>query len=186
MESIADLKRELNMAVANATAFYFRAHAAHWNIIGPGFTEYHDLFGEISDDVFGSIDPLAENIRKLGGIAPSSLTEVASTSTISSGAALRDARSLCADLIEKNKIVIDTLNDVFECATAVNQQAIANFAAERLDMHQKWQWQLTASLGEDVKDAATDTVVNGVDVSERKRVAPMTGAKSAYLRTVGS
>lgn len=186
MESTADLVRELNLAVANATAFYFRAHGAHWNIIGPGFAEYHDLFGEISDDVFGSIDPLAENLRKLGAVAPSTLSEIVATSTIAKGAPLRDARSLCADLVEKNRIVIDSLNDVFECASAINQQGIADYVAGRIDMHQKWQWQLTASMGEDVKEVAVDPVVNGVDVSERKRGHLPSTAKSAYLRAMGS
>jgi len=184
MESQADLIRELNSAVANATALYFRAHAAHWNIIGPGFSEYHELFGEIYEDVFGSIDTWAENLRKLGAVAPSSLSEIVSTSTIAGGAPLRDARSLCEDLIQKNASVIDTLNDVFECSTEMNQQGIANFAAERIDMHQKWQWQLTASLGEDVKDAATDQIIGGVDVSEARRRTPMTGVKGAYLQRI--
>lgn len=182
MESQADLVRELNSAVANATALYFRAHAAHWNVIGPGFAEYHELFEEIYEDVFGSIDTWAENLRKLGAVAPSSLSEIVSTSVIAGGAPLRDARSLCGDLIEKNKTVIDTLNDVFECSNAMNQQGIANFAAERIDMHQKWQWQLTASLGEDVKDAAADEIVGGVDVSEGRRRTLVTGVKSAYLQ----
>jgi hypothetical protein len=33
----------------------------------------------------------------------------------------------------------------FDLAIKENQQGIANFLAERQDMHMKWKWQLTAS-----------------------------------------
>ena len=52
--------------LCNAIVFYFTAHRAHWNVTGPDFAEYHELFGDIYDDVYDAVDPLAENIRKLG------------------------------------------------------------------------------------------------------------------------
>jgi len=33
-------------------------------------------------------------------------------------------------------------------ATEQRQQALANFFAERMDMHQRWHWMLSASLKE--------------------------------------
>jgi len=41
----------------------------------------------------------------------------------------------------------------FSLATAMSEQGVANFLADRLDMHSKWQWQLRAIVGDAVADA---------------------------------
>lgn len=187
-DTTQNLVKDLNAALADVLAFYFRAHAAHWNVLGPNFNEYHDLFGSIASDVYGSVDDLAENIRKLGAVAPSSLNEIVAKTMISDGPVGRDPRALCNDLIENNKLVIDILVDVFECANALNQQGIANFVAGRIDMHQKWAWQLSSSIGIDIMDPSVDPLVNGVDPEDRKERSPRgvaaTGWKNTYAKTV--
>lgn len=119
---------------------YARAHESHWNVTGPDFAEYHDLFGDIYSDVYGSIDPIAENIRKLGSLAPSIQVPQADARNTEAGV-------LAAMLLEENDEVLMCLRATFDIATAAGQQGIANFLAERQDMHQKWAWQLRSSLG---------------------------------------
>lgn len=140
------LVNALNETLANAVVLYFSAHRAHWNVTGPDFSEYHGLFGEIYDDVYGSIDPLAENIRKLRAF-PINLGEMISLASISDDTKMNDARELASDLMMKNAGMVELLKDVFDVANEVNEQGIANFLAERIDMHQKWDWQLRSSLG---------------------------------------
>ena len=53
-------------------------------------------------------------------------------------------------LRDANDIVLEQLNEVFACATNTNQQGIANFVAGRIDQHQLWKWQLSASINEEV------------------------------------
>ena len=48
---------------------------------------------------------------------------------------------------ESNAIIIDDLKTAFPIATAANEEGVANFIAERIDVHQKWQWKIKASLG---------------------------------------
>jgi DNA-binding ferritin-like protein len=48
-------------------------------------------------------------------------------------------------LLKVNEGVLVTIGKAFASATKANEQGIANFLAEREDMHKKWQWQLTAS-----------------------------------------
>jgi DNA-binding ferritin-like protein len=57
-----------------------------------------------------------------------------------------DASAMVRDLLVANTIMLASLNDCFQCATAANCQAIANFIAGRLDMHEKWDWQLKSYL----------------------------------------
>jgi hypothetical protein len=57
-----------------------------------------------------------------------------------------EASELALDIYKKNVVMLAMLKDVFDMANAANEQGVANFVAERIDMHQKWQWQLSSSL----------------------------------------
>ena len=145
--TVRDVCDYLNVVLADVVTFYYRAHAAHWNVVGPDFAQYHDLFGHIYEDTYGSIDPLAENIRKCGGTPLSDIDAIMAARTIAPAPVNADARALAADLMMGNDLVIDCLNRAFEAAEEADEQGLANFLAERLDAHKGWRWQLAASLG---------------------------------------
>jgi DNA-binding ferritin-like protein len=48
-------------------------------------------------------------------------------------------------LLTINEGLIKSVNLAFKAANDANEQGIANFLAERDDMHKKWAWQLKAS-----------------------------------------
>jgi len=162
---LPDLNEELTELLADVVSFYFRAHGAHWNVKGADFSEYHKLFLKIYEDVYESIDPIAENLRKLGSIAPFTLGSFMALRTIDDAPAiLQDPIALANDLLAANDIILDELSDAFDCASAYNQQGVANFLAGRIDQHQFWKWQLTASLGQEVTQPSPDPVdAQGVD-----------------------
>ena len=165
MNEVPDLNEELTELLADVVSFYFRAHGAHWNVKGADFSEYHKLFLKIYEDVYESIDPIAENLRKLGSIAPFTLGSFMALRTIDDAPAiLQDPIALANDLLAANDIILDELSDAFDCASAYNQQGVANFLAGRIDQHQFWKWQLTASLGQEVTQPSPDPVdAQGVD-----------------------
>jgi DNA-binding ferritin-like protein len=47
--------------------------------------------------------------------------------------------------LKVNDGVLETLVKTFHDAIDADEQGIANFLAERIDMHEKWRWQLKAS-----------------------------------------
>ena len=49
---------------ANSLVLYSTSHGFHWNVEGALFTQYHAFFKEIYEDVFDSIDTIAEWQRK--------------------------------------------------------------------------------------------------------------------------
>jgi len=165
MNQVPDLNEELTELLADVVSFYFRAHGAHWNVRGSDFSEYHKLFLKIYEDVYESIDPIAENLRKLGSIAPFTLSSfLALRSLEDASTTLQDPIALASDLLSANDILLDELSDAFDCATSYNQQGVANFLAGRIDQHQFWKWQLTASLGQEVTQPSPDAVNDqGVD-----------------------
>ena len=165
MNQVPDLNEELTELLADVVSFYFRAHGAHWNVKGSDFSEYHKLFNEIYEDVYGSIDPIAENLRKLGSLAPFTLPSLIALRCLEDAPAImQDPMALALDLLAANDIVIDEISDAFDCATMYGQQGVANFLADRLDKHQFWKWQLTASLGQEVTQPSPDPVnAQGID-----------------------
>jgi starvation-inducible DNA-binding protein len=143
-----ELLDALRKNVANIAVFYHESHGFHWNLVGPDFQEYHALFETIYSDVYDSLDPMAENCRKAGGLAPYTLKEFLELTSLKESEIKKfDAKTLTKRLYTDNKDVITDLINLFILANEQNEQGIANFVAERIDMHQKWNWQLGASLG---------------------------------------
>lgn len=148
----APLVGALYTLLSEATAFYLKAHGAHWNVVGEDFAQYHELFEEIYEDVHASLDPIAESLRKLNSPAPAELKDLAGMVNDAPRAEDYEAESLAADLYAANEKLLENILVAFKAATDSNQQGIANFLAERQDMHQKWSWQLRASLAPEAEE----------------------------------
>ncbi len=72
----------INPLVADAFALYVKTKAFHWHLSGPHFRDYHLLFDEQADQIFATIDPLAERVRKLGGTTICSVGHIARLQTL--------------------------------------------------------------------------------------------------------
>lgn len=149
-QSTPELISALRRLLADVYAMSTATQGAHWNVNGTDFAQYHELFSEIYEDVSESIDPLAENILKIGGLAVASLSGMQAERTTTDPVESRDPRVLAAGLATMNDVILGRVIGAFAIANAANEQGIANFLAERDDMHKKWRWQLRASLGEPV------------------------------------
>ena len=139
------LTDELAELQADVTVLYFKAHGYHWNVEGEDFGQYHELFETIYEDIYSSIDPIAENIRKLGEYAPFKLDTLIKLTSLSDSKVDTNPKAMAKDLLKNNEQVVGKLKSVFDTANEANEQGIANFIAERIDLHQKWSWQLKAS-----------------------------------------
>ena len=145
----SDLMSALKKTLANAYVLYHTIHGFHWNLKGNDFYEYHKFFDEIVSDIYEHIDPIAENIVKLGGEAPFLMSELVNNANIKEiGLVSKDPIELARKFEEMNSQMIDELKNTFKVANSANEQGVANFIAERIDQHQKWDWFLKASLGE--------------------------------------
>ena len=143
-----DVAECLAECMSNGVVLYFKAHGHHWNVKGSDFTEFHKFFAMIAEDVYSSLDGTAENILKLdvGMNAPFRLIDFARMSSIEDIEVGNDAMAMCRDLLAANAVTHACLNDCFKAAVAADCQAIADFIAGRLGMHEKWDWQLKAHL----------------------------------------
>jgi starvation-inducible DNA-binding protein len=140
------LVEALKKLLGNEVVMYFKAHGHHWNVVGSDFSQFHDFFAEIYEDIYSAIDPTAEDIRKLGSPSPYRLVEFARSSDIQDAQVGQNAMAMCKDLYDANDTMLASLNMTFDIANQSNEQGIANFLSERIDMHKKWRWQLNAFL----------------------------------------
>jgi len=141
-----ELTTAIKVLLANATVMYYKAHQFHWNIEGIEFTQYHEFFGDLYTDVYESVDPIAELLRKLDEYAPVSLDELFKYKTLKEESQrVEKLEDIFTSLIAANQEVLDSLNKVFTIANTNKQQGVCNFIADRIDTHQKHAWFLRAS-----------------------------------------
>lgn len=141
-----ELKTRIKILLANVTVMYYKAHQFHWNVEGQDFVQYHEFFGDLYSDIYGSVDPIAELLRKLDEYAPVSLDELFKYKTIEEETTRAVLLSdMLVSLTKANDEVLNSLNKVCELAIQNKQQGIANFIADRIDTHQKHAWFLKAS-----------------------------------------
>jgi len=134
------------IAFASEFSFYLKAHNFHWNVTGPDFLEYHQLFGGIYEEVYGSIDDFAEKIRSLGTFVPASLSRFSMLSQIVDENQLPSKEGMVAELLQDNEKIIKILKMVYDRSEAAGEHGFSNFLAERMDAHRKHGWMLTASI----------------------------------------
>src|SRR5579859_1909927 len=72
----------LNPLIADAFALYVKTKNFHWHLSGSHFRDYHLLFDEQADQIFASIDLMAERVRRIGGTTIRSISHISQLQTI--------------------------------------------------------------------------------------------------------
>jgi starvation-inducible DNA-binding protein len=140
------LSDNLKVLLASVNSLSIKAQNFHWNVEGDNFPQYHDFFGNFYEEVYSSVDRVAEYIRTLDSYAPGSLTRYAELTIIEDQTKIPRPNLMFAELLSDNGKMIDLLNGCFVSAEEENKQGIANFIAERLDAHEKHSWMLRSIL----------------------------------------
>jgi len=140
------LAEDLKVLLASVNSLSIKVQYFHWNVEGDNFPQYHDFFGNLYEEIYSSVDKIAEYIRTLDTYAPGSLTRYAELTIIQDQLKVPRAELMFAELFEDNAKMIELLNHCFASASQENKQGIANFIAERLDAHEKHQWMIRSVL----------------------------------------
>ena len=141
-----ELRKALKIAFASEFSFYLKAHYFHWNVEGPDFRQYHDLFGDIYEEVYDSIDNFAENIRKTGGYTPGSFERFTMLSRIEDETEIPNHLEMAQILLDDSDKMANIFKLVFAIAEREGEHGLADFLAGRQDAHRKHSWMLRATL----------------------------------------
>mgnify|MGYP000580488141 CR=1 FL=1 len=141
------LSENLKILLATSYAFVIKAQNFHWNVEGINFPTYHAFFEVLYQDLYGAIDPLAEEIRTLDTYAPSGLNELYSNASISDSDIKGDnIKDMLEAALKDNTIVVDCLTTSLTLATRENKQGLVNFLADRIDAHKKHEWMIRSCI----------------------------------------
>lgn len=142
---MSDLGNSLKVALADTFVLMVKAQGFHWNVEGPNFKEYHELFGMIYEDMWSAVDPLAEKIRTLDEYAPGSLKRFSELTTLEEDVKIPTASVMMERLYAANEQAIQSVQAALEQAQLAKDEGIVNFLGERLESHTKFRWFLKAT-----------------------------------------
>lgn len=140
--------QELSKLLADSYTLYLKTHNYHWNVTGPMFSTLHLMFEEHYTELATAVDEIAERIRSLGHTAPGSYRAYASLSSIKEDenddppAATDMVRNLLGD----HEIVVSTARQTLTVAADAGDDASADLATQRLQLHEKTAWMLRSML----------------------------------------
>jgi starvation-inducible DNA-binding protein len=134
------------IAFASEFSFALKAQNFHWNVKGPMFLQFHQLFELIYNDAYGSVDTFAENLRKLGTFAPGSLSRFNMLSKVEDETDILPANAMVKELLMDSEKMIIILKKTYDASEAEGKHGFSNFLAERMDAHEKHNWMLRSTL----------------------------------------
>ena len=144
---------------ANLFLLFHKTWVYHWNVVGPDFHQYHTLFGEQYETMFGEIDRISEHLRYLNIRPVGTLTRIVEVSTIGEGTnivtfdengqkivtmgkPLSKGSEMIQQLLNDNQILIELLSEASEEAEIQKSNATSNILDDLMESHGKFVWML--------------------------------------------
>jgi starvation-inducible DNA-binding protein len=134
------------VVMADTFKFYLLAHNYHWNVEGPDFKQYHQLFSDIYEEVFEALDTIAEEIRAMGSHVPGSIGRFQELSRLDDEREQPDALTMVYRLSQQNELILRSIQEAYVEAEAAGNHGFSNLMAERQSAHKKHGWMLKATL----------------------------------------
>ncbi|PYI75141.1 MAG: DNA starvation/stationary phase protection protein [Verrucomicrobia bacterium] len=107
-----DIAAAMNAILADVFALYLKTKNFHWHMSGPHFRDYHLLLDEHADQLFAMTDPIAERIRKIGGLTLRSIGHISREQRIlDNDAEYVEPLDMLAELADDNKTLAARLRE---------------------------------------------------------------------------
>lgn len=130
--------------LADTYRLIFKTHAVHWNVEGPMFYAVHNLTEEQYNDMFKAADEIAERIRALGRLAPTTLSSIVANSVVQDDETPVSAGDMCEDLAADHERVARRLRTLISIAGDARDPVTEDMATARSAFHEKAAWMLRA------------------------------------------
>lgn len=138
--SVDDIVKILNPLIADAFSLYVKTKSFHWHVYGPHFNDYHKLFDKQAEQIFGSIDTLAERVRKLGRVTITGIKDILDLTRIEDCEELEDAEYMIKELLEDNKDVAISMRSAIDICEENGDKPTANILQSLLDETERRIW----------------------------------------------
>ncbi|MEZ5856429.1 MAG: DNA starvation/stationary phase protection protein [Hyphomicrobiaceae bacterium] len=137
----AKIAQVINILVADAFSLYFKTKNFHWHMSGPNFRDYHILLDEHADQIFATIDPLAERVRKLGHTTLRTVSEITELRNIKDSADTAiPPLAMLQELLEDNRSMAKSLREAHAVCDDYDDIATASLIEVYLDETERRIW----------------------------------------------
>jgi len=142
--AVKDIAGAMNAILADVFALYLKTKNFHWHMSGPHFRDYHLLLDEHSDQLFAMTDPIAERIRKLGGLTIKSIGQISRIQRVlDNDADYVDPADMIAELAEDNQTLAARLREAHNVCDEDRDVATASLIEVWIDETERRTWFLT-------------------------------------------
>lgn len=137
----SEIALALNGLVADAFTLYVKTKNFHWHLSGPHFRDYHLLFDEQADQIFASIDPLAERVRKIGQTTLRSMGHVSKLSRLKDNdKEFVSPAEMIRELIDDNRMVAESMRKCHALCDDKDDPATAGLLELYIDETERRTW----------------------------------------------
>jgi starvation-inducible DNA-binding protein len=138
---VQDISVALNFLLADMFALYVKTKNFHWHMSGPHFRDYHLLLDEQAEQIFGTIDPIAERVRKIGGMTLRSIGHIGRLQRfLDNDADFVTPLDMLAELRDDNKQLVANLRELHGLCDQHGDVASASLLENWIDEAERRTW----------------------------------------------
>jgi starvation-inducible DNA-binding protein len=142
--AVKDIAGAMNAILADVFALYLKTKNFHWHMSGPHFRDYHLLLDEHSDQLYAMTDPIAERVRKLGGLTIKSIGHISRIQRVlDNDADYVDPADMIAELAEDNQTLAARLREAHNVCDEHRDVATASLIEVWIDETERRTWFLS-------------------------------------------
>jgi starvation-inducible DNA-binding protein len=139
--AVKDIAGAMNAILADVFALYLKTKNFHWHMSGPHFRDYHLLLDEHGDQLYAMTDPIAERIRKLGGLTIKSIGQISRIQRVlDNDADYVDPADMIAELAEDNQTLAARLREAHNVCDEHRDVATASLIEVWIDETERRAW----------------------------------------------
>jgi starvation-inducible DNA-binding protein len=131
----------LKPLLADVFALYLKTKNFHWHMSGRHFRDYHLLLDEQGDQIFAMTDPMAERVRKIGGMTLRSIGQISRLQRIlDNDAGYVTPLDMLAELRDDNKQMAASMREIHSLCDEHEDVATASLLETWIDETERRTW----------------------------------------------
>ena len=136
-----DISGALNAILADVFAIYLKTKNFHWHMSGPHFRDYHLMLDDHGDQLYAMTDPIAERVRKVGGVTLRSIGHIARLQRVSDNdAEFVTPLDMLAELHQDNQQLAASLRAAHDVCDEHRDIATASLIENWIDETERRGW----------------------------------------------
>ncbi len=135
----------LTHLLADTYVLYVKTQNFHWNVTGPHFIAYHEMFENQYNELANAVDVLAERIRALNAMTPASLSDFLKMTGLTEAKNNLKAPAMIQTLLKDHEHIAHQIEQLFEVMAAAGDEVTMDILIQRKTAHDKTAWMLRST-----------------------------------------